>query len=261
LLTQRTAIRQQLWQDAVHWEKYFLLEEQSRQEQLRHEIMLQAYKKIMLAMTFKLAESGKAEAQFWLGNRYAYGKDRNSEYAIYWMTKAAEQNYKTDSECSQKILGMWYADGWGIPKDANKAIYWLTKAAEQGNPLTQSLLARLYAKGDCIPTDYNKAIYWMSKAAEQGHARSQYELGVWYAFGLLLQDSDKAIYWMTKAADQETWYQWKLGEHYANGNYIPQDFVKADYWLRKSCETNAKKYLNSVSFNLKVKLAKLGFKK
>ena len=58
------------------------------------------------------------------------GTEKNSEKAIEWFEKAAEQNM-TDS---QYLLGLFYESGEGTVKpDFEKAKYWYTKAAENGD--------------------------------------------------------------------------------------------------------------------------------
>ena len=55
--------------------------------------------------------------------------------------------------------------------------------AEQGNAAAQSNLGLMYANGKGVPKDAAEAVQWYRLAAEQGHAFAQLSLGVMYANG------------------------------------------------------------------------------
>ena len=59
--------------------------------------------------------------------------NRNTRYAIYWYTKAAEQGHFNAQYNLGHILGHIYEYGDGAPQDYKQAFFWYTKAAEQGH--------------------------------------------------------------------------------------------------------------------------------
>ena len=93
--------------------------------------------------------------------------------------KKAEQG----DAAAQFNLGLMYADGDGVPKDAVEAVKWYRKAAEQGNADAQFNLGLMYDNGKRVPKDAVEAVKWYRKAAEQGNANAQYNLGNMYNRG------------------------------------------------------------------------------
>lgn len=78
------------------------------------------------------AETGNAEAQFWLGFRYNFpgrGEEKNVAEAVKWYRKSAEQGYAS----AQIYLGNCYRSGTGVKKDYVEAYAWYELAATSGN--------------------------------------------------------------------------------------------------------------------------------
>ena len=48
---------------------------------------------------------------------------------------------------SQYMLGMLYAQGWGVDKDSVLSLQWIKRAADQGHPASQALLGNLFGGG------------------------------------------------------------------------------------------------------------------
>ena len=65
-------------------------------------------------------------------------------------------------------LGVLYANGLGVRKDAKLAADWFTKAAEKGYKAAQNNLGELYLSGAGVEKDYAAAGMWFRKAAAQG---------------------------------------------------------------------------------------------
>ena len=83
---------------------------------------------------------------------------------------------------AQRILGMMYANGTGVPEDEVEAARWFWSAAEQGDADAQfilGVLSRVPWKG--IPRSDDAALRWFRLSAEQGHAKAQFALGEMYA--------------------------------------------------------------------------------
>lgn len=149
----------------------------------------------------KDAEQGDADAQLNLGLYYANGEGVPQDYkkAVYWWTKAAEQSVAV----AQYELGVCYFEGEGALQDKKKAIYWWKHSASQGNAEAQFRVGLSYAEGDGVPKNNEKAVLWWTKAAEQGDADAQYELGVAYYQGRgVTQDFASALFWWERAANQ-----------------------------------------------------------
>ena len=145
----------------------------------------------------KSAESGDAEVQYKLGERYYYGSEEaplDHEKAVFWFKKAAEQGHVD----AQWKLGKMYANGEGVPKDYKKSFFWYEKVAERGDVEIQYMLGEIYESKN----DAKKAYFWYEKAAEQEHPDAQYTMGAMYYFGYgVSRDFEKAVFWLEKAAE------------------------------------------------------------
>ncbi len=180
------------------------------------------------------ATAGNATAQFNLGMMYAQGVgvSKDAAKAVEWYQKAAAQG----DAGAQVNLGLMYAHGEGVPKDAAKAVEWYQKAAAQGHAFAQFNLGMMYVRGEGVPEDVAKAVEWYQKAAAQGNAESQFYLGVMYAQGEgVPKDAAKAVEWYQKAAAQgNAGAQLGLGVMYAHGEGVPKDAAKAVEWYQKA---------------------------
>jgi TPR repeat protein len=174
-----------------------------------------------------------AAAQYDLGMKYATGKGvpKDAAKAAEWFQKAAAQGHAA----AQSNLGWMYASGDGVRKDAAKAVEWSQKAAAQGHADAQYMLGMMYGAGDGVPKDAAKAVEWYRKAAAQGYARAQFNLGLMYANGEgVPRDAAKAVEWYQKAAAQgDGDAQIDLGGMYATGDGVPKDAAKAVEWYQK----------------------------
>jgi len=115
----------------------------------------------------KLAEQGKAIAQYNLGISYEYGRGarQNDVEAVKWYKKASEQGLVV----AQYRLGVMYENGWGIPSNDIEAVKWYSIAAEQGHLFAQHDLAFMYAAGTGVAQDYVRAYMWLTVAATNGN--------------------------------------------------------------------------------------------
>lgn len=116
-----------------------------------------------LAALRKKAEDGDATAQFNLGMKYAEGQgvDKDAAEAIRWYRRAAEQNHAE----SQFNLGWMHANGEGVEQDATEAVRWYRKAAEQDHAQGQLNLGWMYANGQGVEKDYVTAYCYYALAA------------------------------------------------------------------------------------------------
>lgn len=147
------------------------------------------------------ALAGDAAAQYEVGVRYADGRGvtRDAAKAADWLEHAAEQGLAP----AQYRLGNLYEKGNGVSKDTAKALAWYEKAAEAGNIRAMHNIGVLYAEGGFGTVDYSKGALWFRKAADHGVRDSQYNLAVLYARGLgVSQNLSEAFLWFSQAAQQ-----------------------------------------------------------
>ena len=93
------------------------------------------------------------------------------ERGDYATALAGLQNYAEQGNATaQSILGLMYANGEGVPKDAAEAVRWFRLAAEQGTARAQFNLGFMYANGEGVPKDDVTAYAWLNIAAAQGQS-------------------------------------------------------------------------------------------
>ena len=90
---------------------------------------------------------------------------------------------------------------------------------------------------------YETALKKFLPLAEQGHAGAQNHLGELYAEGKgVPQDYTEAMKWYRLAADQgDAWAQSNLGQMYRKGQGVPQDYAEAVKWYRLAADQGLEK--------------------
>lgn len=161
-----------------------------------------------------LADSGNAEAQFYVGLMYDNGEGVVQDYrqvvthvqqAMTWYRKSANQGFAP----AQTNLGILLETGGQVERNYKEAASWYRKAAEQGDSAAQFNLGLIYyaGRGDDIAPDYKEAASWLGKAAEQGNSAAQIGLGRMYEYGQSLPtDYVQAykLYLLAEAAGNES---------------------------------------------------------
>ncbi|MFN3889375.1 MAG: hypothetical protein ACK4MV_03180 [Beijerinckiaceae bacterium] len=151
---------------------------------------------------FALAAAGDAQAQYELGVRFAEGRlvQRDAAKAIDWLTKSAGQNFAP----AQYRLGVIYEKGLGAARNPERARALYMAAAEAGNVKAMHNLGALLADGGAEgKPDYAAAARWFRKAADHGVRDSQYNLAILSARGLGVQQNLVESYvWFSAAAAQ-----------------------------------------------------------
>lgn len=152
-----------------------------------------------------LAETGDANAQFYLGTLYSDGKAVTRDYrkAVEWYGKAAAKGHG-DAEFT---LGFLYLSGAGegasaVPADTQLAAKWLKAAAGKGNVAAQSALATIYGEGYGVTRDSSESLRWAGPAAERGDAAAQYEMGRLKTQSLAVESWGEAYTWFRLAEKQ-----------------------------------------------------------
>ncbi|NQU56821.1 MAG: SEL1-like repeat protein [Rhodospirillales bacterium] len=197
------------------------------------------------APTYKKAESGNANAQFAIAQKYHHGGGipKNSAIAARWYRKAANQG----NSQAQAFLGLMYANGDGVEKDTAQAKRWLQKAAKQNNQLALNTLKSMGKPRSSIPKDPNKEANHLLAAAKKGDIGAQVMIGHFYEDGQgVKQDFAKALKWYRKAAAERSndmmvrmsasMAQAGLGRMYEQGKGVTKDLREAVKWYRKAAE-------------------------
>jgi uncharacterized protein len=176
------------------------------------------------------AQSGDAEAQFWVGNFYAEGTNpQNLEEGARWLLKSAEQGYAP----AQRSYGL-------MSKLTNPSIgeRWMLRAAEQGDTEAQFWLGVAYEQNWFGTVDHQEALKWYQRAAEGGDPDAQVELGQKYEDGEIVQQNYKlAAEWFRRAAEHVPDLggagqgRNRLGLLYMKGLGVPLDYVRAYFWF------------------------------
>ncbi len=94
----------------------------------------------------------------------SHAEKNQEESALKWYRLAANQG---DSE-AQRLLGVCYECGNGVPQDYVEAAKWYRLSAEQGNIYGLKRLADCYRYGHGVKESRTEAIKLYSKAAAQG---------------------------------------------------------------------------------------------
>ena len=140
---------------------------------------------------------------------------------------------------AQFNLGDWYMTGQGgVPRDPSVAAAWYRAAAQKGHAIAASNLGVLYASGLGVQQSDTDAAEWFRRAAEAGDAGGQNNLGSMYLAGRGVEASDAiGAKWIIAAAQQNSpEAEYTLGTLYANGRGVAQDDDQAVKWLKAAAE-------------------------
>lgn len=116
-----------------------------------------------------LAKFGDTDAQFWLGQMYAFGLgiSRDEEKALQWFRRAAKwASVESDKAApAAYYVAIEFVEGAAVQKDDEQARKWLKIAAEGGSDKAAKQLGQAYAEGKLgLSRDVKQAEYWFSKA-------------------------------------------------------------------------------------------------
>jgi TPR repeat protein len=119
-----------------------------------------------------LAQAGHAVAQLCLGllHYHGHGVRENDAQALKWFERAARQGLAD----AQFQVGNMYAYGLADPGNgadpSRIAAQWYFEAARQGHADAQYSLGILFFTGTGVQQNTDEAARWIAKAAAQGHA-------------------------------------------------------------------------------------------
>lgn len=98
----------------------------------------------------------------------AYDRNELSTAARLYRV-AAEQGHPQ----AQISLGMMYAFGRGVTRNANEAVKWYRLAAAQGEAHAHTLMGAMYEAGQGVEADLFKAYMWFALAADEAPGRTE----------------------------------------------------------------------------------------
>jgi len=125
-----------------------------------------------------------------------------------------------------------------VDRGDRDAIATMVRQASEGDSNAQYYLGVMYANGQGVPQSDIEAVNWFRKSAEQGNPDGENSLGNMYAVGQgVPQDDAEAIRWYIRAAGLNyTVAEISLGNMYAAGRGVPQNTAEALKWYRKAID-------------------------
>jgi TPR repeat protein len=158
---------------------------------------------------------------------------------------------------AERILGIMYVKGQGVPQDYVMGMRWLRLAADRGQPDAQNEVGILYQQGQGVERNETEAAKWFRRAADQGGlVVAQNNLADCYLVGLgVPQDLGEAFKWYRIAAGQSSAYAENvLGVAYERGFQVAQDDVEAFRWYRRAAnkiyDRPASTWIHSPQYNI-----------
>jgi TPR repeat protein len=192
-----------------------------------------------------LLAASAAAAQDYDAGREAYVSG-NYKRALEIIRPLAEDGHSE----AQKLLGLMYDYGHGVPADPERALEWYVRSAEQGDPAVQYQVGAKYFRGDGTALNLREAARWWELAANGGQVDAQFNLGLMYFRGMAVPADDaRAAELFRQAAVQEHAYaQYSLAVMYAFGRGLERNYEAALEWFRRS----AAQGVSQAQFNLGV---------
>jgi hypothetical protein len=141
--------------------------------------------------------AGNADAQYLLA--YDYEMERNYAQAFPLNQDLALRGFID----SQRRLGVWYGEGWGVSQSTVEGPKWLKFGAAEGDPLSHLALGFIYLRDrPTSPRDIAQAAQWIQSSAYLGDAQAQDTLAGLRATGEgVPEDRDLAMRWAKSSLD------------------------------------------------------------
>jgi TPR repeat protein len=161
-----------------------------------------------------------------------------------------------DNTYAERLLGIMYIKGLGVPQDYSLAMRWMRIAADKGLADAQNEVAILYQRGWGVERNEAEAVKWFHLAADQGLLAAQNNLADIYALGLgVPQDFGEALRWYHLAADQGSSYAENvIGIAYERGLHVAQDDAEAFRWYQRAAnkiyERPGNTWIHSPQYNI-----------
>lgn len=158
-------------------------------------------------------------------------KQGNHDAAIVLYRSIAERGYVP----AQRAVAKCYMDGRGVEQSYEEAAKILLPLAESGDSRAQAWLAVCYLK---LGKPVEEIYPWLQKAAVQGEDGANLGLGMFYADGYGVEQSDEeAVKYFRKAAEAgNPQAQFRLADCYEVGRGVEQSNEQAIAWYVKAAE-------------------------
>lgn len=169
---------------------------------------------------------GTAQDQYHLGLMYqgGHGVDKSVKQARTWLQKAADAGHAE----AQLALGNLL-----VANAPEEALPWFKKAADQGLVHAQIRIAESYQAGQGQVQSASHALLHYARAALEGDAAGLQGLAA------LMKESASTLQWdfsLAAAQAGSAAAQYVIGERYATGRGVEQDWRKAVEWYRRAAE-------------------------
>ncbi len=199
------------------------------------------------------AKGGDAEAQYIMGNTYAFVSHpyvliplsffhQNYKKAIEWYQLSVNQEHPL----AQNELGIIYYEGRGVTKNIKEALNLFQLSGENGNFESQLYLGWIYYQGLGVPKDEQKAFKWLRLALQE----EKYLKKGWKIPQLDHILSENSLFNSPEKEHSYTSYRnwWvnysdyslvqkaenALGKIYEKGRVVQQDYKEALKWYERA---------------------------
>jgi len=141
---------------------------------------------------------------------------------------------------AQRLLARMYYLGQGVEQNEAESLKWLKLSVDQGDDMAMATLGSMYDLGKGgVQKDMTQAVKWFRAAADHGNISVLPQLSYIYFNGVVgvPQNYAEAAKWDHKIIERDDFYldvrdaQEQLGEIYAKGEGVAQDYVQAYMWL------------------------------
>ena len=177
----------------------------------------------------RLADQGRADAQYYAGVMYIFGRGKVAADGPRGC--AYEEKASTSQAEAMHLVGLCYLNGWGGVKDAAKAKGAFARAADMGSVGAKCGLGQVLMSE---PGQAERGLQLCKEAAMAGDADAQLAVGDAYFQGAPVKtDHAEARKWYQLAASQKNPRAARqLGEMYAAGDGGPKDTRTAlELWM------------------------------
>lgn len=182
-----------------------------------------------------MSKTGKdAVADYYLGRLYlyGYGQLKNTDLAMRYFTKSAEQGYLPAIQMMAKYSLMH-------DKNLEESVRWYKQAANDGDVNAQLFLSAAYLYGLGVKKNTDVASHYYIDAAKNGSSLAQYALADNFIGSRNASNNKLGLIWLSKsAAGGNPKALTKLGGMYISGKLVSKDEIKGVDLLTKAAAQN-----------------------
>lgn len=191
------------------------------------------------------ARAGNERAMNNVGLHYAYGDGvrRDAALGARWLHRSA----KKGDEVAAFNLGLFYEQGRSVRKSARRAEHWYRQSLAGGyRPAATNLATLLF--GSPEPRHWPEAVTLLRKEVKRGVDAARYNLALAYEEGKGTRRNRKKALALYQAAaqDGDVDAQLALGWCYLNGVFGPRDSLASFRWYEQAARQREPKALFSL---------------